>query len=235
MKKIILRPGDVSLATLQTISRQHIPIALSAATYRKINASKKVVDDIIADGRVVYSINTGFGALAKVRITEDKFETLQRNIVLSHATGVGKLLRDDIVRLVLLLKINALAQGYSGIRREIIDFLIALYNKEIYPCIPEKGSVGASGDLAPLAHLSLPLLGAGQVRVKGKILDSKTALKKYKLKPLELAPKEGLALLNGTQVSTALALTGLFAAEDCFAAAMAASLSPCLAKICALR
>jgi len=222
MKKIILRPGDVSLATLQTISRQHIPIALSAATYRKINASKKVVDDIIADGRVVYSINTGFGALAKVRITEDKFETLQRNIVLSHATGVGKLLRDDIVRLVLLLKINALAQGYSGIRREIIDFLIALYNKEIYPCIPEKGSVGASGDLAPLAHLSLPLLGAGQVRVKGKILDSKTALKKYKLKPLELAPKEGLALLNGTQVSTALALTGLFAAEDCFAAAMVA-------------
>jgi histidine ammonia-lyase len=222
MKKIVLKPGDISLATLRQISRQHIPISLSAATYKKINASKKVVDDIIEEGRVVYSINTGFGALAKVRITEDKFETLQRNIVLSHATGVGKLLRDDIVRLVLLLKINALAQGYSGIRREIIDFLIALYNKEIYPCIPEKGSVGASGDLAPLAHLSLPLLGAGQVRVKGKIRDSKTALKKYKLKPLELAPKEGLALLNGTQVSTALALTGLFAAEDCFAAAMVA-------------
>ena len=222
MKKIILKPGEVSLATLRAVSRQHIPVALPAAAYKKITASKKVVDKIISDGRVVYSINTGFGALAKVRITEDKFETLQRNIVLSHATGVGKFLKDDVVRLVLFLKINALAQGYSGIRREIIDFLIKLYNKEIYPCIPEKGSVGASGDLAPLAHLSLPLLGAGQVRVKGRILDSKTALKRYGLKPLELAPKEGLALLNGTQVSTALALTGLFAAEDCFAAAMVA-------------
>ena len=222
MKKIILKPGNVSLSTLRAVSRQHIPLSLSASTYKKIAASKSVIDEIIEEGRVVYSINTGFGALAKVRITEDKFETLQRNIVLSHATGVGKLLRDDVVRLVLLLKINALAQGYSGVRREIVDFLLALYNKEIYPCIPEKGSVGASGDLAPLAHLSLPLLGAGQVRSGGKILDSKTALKKHGLKPLELAPKEGLALLNGTQVSTALALTGLFAAEDCFAAALAA-------------
>jgi histidine ammonia-lyase len=108
------------------------------------------------------------------------------------------------------------------VRREIVDFLLELYNNEIYPCIPEKGSVGASGDLAPLAHLCLPLLGVGQVRVKGKISDSKTILKKYKIKTLDLAPKEGLALLNGTQVSTALALTGLFAAEDCFAAAVVA-------------
>jgi histidine ammonia-lyase len=222
MKKLILKPGELSFSALRSISRQHIPVSLPATAYKKMAASKKVVDGIINDGRVVYGINTGFGVLAKVRITEDKFETLQRNIVLSHATGVGKFLTDDAVRLILLLKINALAQGYSGIRKDIADFLLALYNKEIYPCIPEKGSVGASGDLAPLAHLSLPLIGAGQVRIKGKIVESKVALKKYKLKSLELAPKEGLALLNGTQVSTALALKGLFAAEDCFAAAVVA-------------
>ena len=222
MKKIVLKPGEVSLSTLRMISREHVLISLPASAYKKITASKKVVDDIVSTGRVVYGINTGFGILAKVRIAEGEFETLQRNIVLSHATGVGKFLKDDVVRLILLLKINALAQGYSGMRREIVDFLVALYNKEIYPCIPEKGSVGASGDLAPLSHLSLPLLGVGQVRIKGKIYNSKEALKKHGLKPLELAPKEGLALLNGTQVSTALALAGLFAAEDCFAAAVVA-------------
>jgi histidine ammonia-lyase len=222
MKKITLKPGELSLSDLRAVARQHIPVGLSAATYKQIGQSKKVVDDIIDEGRVVYSINTGFGALAKVRITEDKFATLQRNIVLSHAVGVGEFLGDGVVRLILLLKINALAQGYSGVRRDIVDFLLELYNKEIYPCIPEKGSVGASGDLAPLAHLCLPLLGVGQVRVKGKVYGSKNILKRYRIKTLDLAPKEGLALLNGTQVSTALALTGLFAAEDCFAAAVVA-------------
>src|ERR1035437_5985344 len=113
MKKIILKPGEISLSTLRAVSRGHMPISLPAPAYKKMAASKKVVDDIINDGRVVYGINTGFGVLAKVRITEDKFETLQRNIVLSHATGVGKFLKDDVVRLVLLLKINALSQGYS--------------------------------------------------------------------------------------------------------------------------
>ncbi|MBI3440349.1 MAG: histidine ammonia-lyase [Proteobacteria bacterium] len=222
MKKFALRPGTLSLHDLRAIARQHTPIALSKTAYTAIDASKKTIDDIIDEGRVVYSINTGFGALAKVRITEDKFETLQRNIVLSHATGVGKFLSDNTVRLILLLKINALAQGYSGVRREIIEFLVTLYNKQIYPCIPEKGSVGASGDLAPLAHLSLPLLGAGQVRIRGEIKNAKSELKKHGLQPLKLAPKEGLALLNGTQVSTALALMGLFATHDCFAAAMVA-------------
>lgn len=231
MKKIVLKPGALSLADLHTIAREHMPVELSAAAYKAIEASKKVIDKIINEGRVVYSINTGFGALAKVRITEDKFETLQRNIVLSHATGVGEFLSDDVVRLILLLKINALAQGYSGVRREVVDFLITLYNKKIYPCIPEKGSVGASGDLAPLAHLSLPLIGAGQVRINGKVKNAKSALKKQGLKTLKLGPKEGLALLNGTQVSTALALMGLFAAEDCFAAAVVAgSLSVDAAK-----
>jgi len=221
-KPFKLQPGNLDLATLRRFWREPQPLALDAKTYKRIAQSKAIVDDIIDDGQAVYSINTGFGALAKVRIEPGQFAQLQRNIVLSHATGVGRFLDDDVVRLILLLKINALAQGYSGVRREILDFLIALYNNEIYPCIPAKGSVGASGDLAPLAHLSLPILGVGHVRVKGVVYASRDILKKFKIKTLELAPKEGLALLNGTQVSTALALRGLFRAEECFAAAMVA-------------
>ncbi len=220
--RLLIKPGEVPLSLLRTIVKHHVPIVLETSAYKKIEAGKKQVDAVIAAGKVVYSINTGFGALAKVKIPENQFEQLQRNIILSHATGVGRFLDDDIVRLVLLLKINALAQGYSGVRREVVDFLITLYNNEVYPCLPEKGSVGASGDLAPLAHLALPLIGAGQVRVHGILADSRTELRKIGLKPLSLAPKEGLALLNGTQVSTALALRGLFRAEDCFAGAVVA-------------
>lgn len=220
MKKMILDPGTLTLPVLRSALHHHFSVALSAATYKDIEQSAKTVSDIVASGQTVYAINTGFGALAKVRIEPSQFGELQRNLVLSHAAGTGDLIDDDTVRLILLLKINALAQGYSGIRREVIDFLLALYNLEIYPCIPEKGSVGASGDLSPLAHMSLPLIGAGEVRIKGKVYQSKDVLKKYGLKPVILAPKEGLALLNGTQVSTALALRGLFKAEDCFSAAL---------------
>lgn len=222
MKKIVIQPGELSLSILRMAVKHHVPVALVPAAYKNIDLSQRHIQNIIDDGQTVYSINTGFGALAKVRIAPEDFETLQRNLILSHATGVGRFLDDDIVRLILLLKINALAQGYSGVRREVIDFLIELYNREIYPCIPEKGSVGASGDLAPLAHLSLPLIGAGQVRVGGILKDARAEMKKQGLKPLQLAPKEGLALINGTQVSTALALRGLFRAEDCFAGAVVA-------------
>jgi histidine ammonia-lyase len=222
MKKIVIEPGEISLSLLRMAAKHHFPIALAASAYKNIDLSQRHIQNIIDDGQTVYSINTGFGALAKVRIDPADFETLQRNLILSHAAGVGRFMEDDIVRLILLLKINALAQGYSGVRREVIDFLIELYNREIYPCIPEKGSVGASGDLAPLAHLSLPLIGAGQVRVGGMLKDARTEMKKQGLKPLQLAPKEGLALINGTQVSAALALRGLFRAEDCFAAAVVA-------------
>jgi histidine ammonia-lyase len=220
MKGLVIKPGEMTLSMLRTVSKHHIPISLDPAAYKKIDASKKLVDNLIADGKPIYSINTGFGELAKVKIAPAQYDKLQRNIVLSHATGVGKFLDDDIVRLILLLKINALAQGYSGVRREVVDFLITLYNNEVYPCLPEKGSVGASGDLAPLAHLSLPIIGAGQVRVHGMLCESRVELKKIGLKTLQLHPKEGLALLNGTQVSTALALRGLFRAEECFAGAV---------------
>src|SRR5215510_1021725 len=151
-----------------------------------------------------------------------ELEQLQTNIVLSHAAGTGALLDDAAVRLVLALKVASLARGASGIRPELIDLLVALYNRGVYPRIPSKGSVGASGDLAPLAHLALTLLGIGDVRVAGKTTAAAHALRDAGLSPLQLGPKEGLALLNGTQVSTALALLGLFAAEDVFAAAVVA-------------
>src|SRR5258705_2149601 len=174
----------------------------------RLEHSHAAVQRILASGQPAYGINTGFGRLSQTRIADGELEALQQNIVLSHAAGTGPLLDDATVRLTLALKIESLARGYSGVRMELIERLLELYNERLYPRIPSKGSVGASGDLAPLAHLSLALLGIGEVRTKGE--------------PIRLAPKEGLALLNGTQVSTALALTGLFAAEDLFAAAVVA-------------
>ncbi len=177
-----------------------------------------MVQKVLDEGRTVYGINTGFGLLANTKIAPADLELLQRSIVLSHAAGTGQLMRDETVRLMMVLKINSLSRGFSGIRLEVINFLIALVNAGVYPCVPEKGSVGASGDLAPLSHMCLPIIGEGEVRYQGRIMPAIEGLSIAGLKPIELAAKEGLALLNGTQASTALALEGLFHAEDLFAA-----------------
>jgi len=210
----------LTLAALRKIAREGPPLELDPACLPGLRAGLAAVERIVASGRAAYGINTGFGRLSQTRIPAAELEQLQTNIVLSHAAGTGPLLDDAAVRLTIALKVDSLARGYSGVRPQLVELLLALYNRGIYPLIPAKGSVGASGDLAPLAHLSLALLGIGQVRVAGKLLPAQEAL--GELKPLRLAPKEGLALLNGTQVSTALALIGLFAAEDVFAAAVAA-------------
>lgn len=220
MTKWNLTPGQLTLSQLRQVDRQPISLALDATTRDTIARSAQTVADVLAEGRVVYGINTGFGLLANTRIKPEELTELQRKIVLSHAAGVGKFMNDSVVRLMLVLKINSLARGFSGVRLEVMDALIALLNHEVYPCIPEKGSVGASGDLAPLAHLVLPLLGEGQVRINGEVKPATEGLKVAGLQPMELAPKEGLALLNGTQASTALALHGLFAIEDIFNAAI---------------
>ena len=164
----------------------------------------------------MYGINTGFGLLASTKIDSSDLKELQRRIILSHASGVGKPFSNDIVKAILLLKINSLSMGYSGVSRELIDALVALYNHQVYPQIPEKGSVGASGDLAPLAHMSMVLLGEGVAEVNGQVVDAKTALAHAGLMPLTLKEKEGLALINGTQVSTAVALIGLIKAQRNF-------------------
>jgi len=217
-----LVPGQLTLPAIKQALAKHKPCALAEEALALIDASHQAVKQVIADKRTVYGINTGFGSLANQRISNENLKELQKNIVLSHACGTGELLTDEVVALILLLKINNLAQGFSGVRLELIEALISLYNHEVYPCIPAKGSVGASGDLVPLAHMSLTLLGVGDVRYKGQVLSATEGLHIAGLKPMELEAKEGLALLNGLQVSAALAITALFAAENLFATALCA-------------
>lgn len=219
MLNLELNPGHISLKQLRQVSRSPVSLSLSPTSIPAIEESTQVVEQVIAEDRTVYGINTGFGLLANTRIAPEDLETLQKSIVLSHAAGIGKLMSDETVRLMMVLKINSLSRGYSGIRLSVIHALIELVNSQVYPCVPQKGSVGASGDLAPLAHMSTVLLGEGQARHNGKIISGIEALKIAGLEPITLAPKEGLALLNGTQASTAFALEGLFAAEDLYASA----------------
>ena len=199
--------APLRLSDLRRIARDAVPLELDAACLPGLRAGAALIERIVASGEAAYGVNTGFGRLSQTRIPAGELEKLQTNIVLSHAAGTGAPIDDAATRLVLALKIASLAAGASGVRPQTVDALLRMYNERIYPRIPSKGSVGASGDLAPLAHLALALMGIGEIRLPD---------------PIRLAPKEGLALLNGTQVSTALALSGLFAAEDVFAAAVVA-------------
>jgi len=208
-----IQPGQFTLSDLRSIWIKAQPLKLAESAYAAINASSATIDKIVAKGDAAYGINTGFGKLAKTRIPDDQLELLQRNLILSHSVGSGEFISDEIVRLILAMKIASLARGVSGIRASVIDSMIAMYNAGIMPTIPVKGSVGASGDLAPLSHMTLAMLGEGDARVNGKLVPAKEALAAAGIKPVVLAAKEGLALINGTQVSTALALNGLFLAE----------------------
>jgi histidine ammonia-lyase len=209
----LLDPGHMTLADLRRFWAAPVPVVLAPQALPGILASAAAVQAIVAKGDAAYGINTGFGKLARTRIPDDQLERLQRNLILSHSVGTGAPLDDGVVRLVLLMKAGSLARGASGVRPVVIDTLLALLNAGILPSIPAKGSVGASGDLAPLAHLTLALLGEGEVRMHGLTLPAREALAAASIAPLTLAAKEGLALINGTQVSTALALRGLFMAE----------------------
>ncbi|VAV95363.1 Histidine ammonia-lyase [hydrothermal vent metagenome] len=217
-----INPGNVSLASLRSFYETPEPLELTASAWQDIDKSHDMVLDILAKDTTVYGINTGFGLLAQTRIPNDQLNLLQENLVLSHSAGVGDDLKADMVRLIMLLKIISLARGYSGVRRVVVETLLLFLDKNIIPAIPAKGSVGASGDLAPLAHMALALIGEGHVYYDGKRMATNMVLKKTGITPLILGPKEGLALLNGTQTSTALALAGLFAAENLFAGAVVA-------------
>ena len=219
---MILRPGLLALHDLAQFARRSQPVSLDPACRAPIAAGAQSVARIVARGAPVYGINTGFGKLARTHIAPDQLALLQKNLVLSHSVGVGPLLSDDVVRVAMLLKVASLAHGHSGVRPVVVDALVSLLNAEVYPCIPSKGSVGASGDLAPLAHMSAVLMGMGEARHRGRTLAAVDALQVAGLAPITLGPKEGLALLNGTQISTALALHGLFAIENVFAAALVA-------------
>lgn len=215
-----LRPGHLTLSELRHLLAGRARLSIEPAFWPAVEASAAAVAAAVERGEPAYGINTGFGKLAKVHIANDQLERLQLNLVRSHAVGVGEWLDDATVRLVLALKAASLARGASGVRRELIEALLALYNAGVLPCVPSQGSVGASGDLAPLAHLTLALLGEGEVRIDGRVVPAAEGLRHAGLEPMALAAKEGLALLNGTQVSTALAIRALFEAEDVFAAAV---------------
>ena len=219
---IILTPGALTLDRLHGLMARPHRLALSEACWPGVEAAANLVAEVAAGDAAVYGVNTGFGKLASVRIAPDQIEELQRRLVLSHMCGIGAPLPDPIVRLILVLKAASLARGHSGVRRATIDLLLALIEHDALPVIPAKGSVGASGDLAPLAHLAGCLIGEGEIRLRGSVVAATEALRAIGTVPLTLAAKEGLALINGTQVSNALALAGLFAARAVLDAALVA-------------
>ncbi len=215
-------PGSVSLSTLRALAREDTGIELDGAAWTAVEACRHLLDRALAEGRTIYGVNTGFGKLAGTRIGEADLATLQKNLILSHCSGSGPELDSEVIRLVLALKVIGLGRGHSGVRPLIIEMLRDLLAHRVYPCVPAKGSVGASGDLTPLAHLSAILIAVGEATHRGRRMPATEALAIAGHAPVELGPKEGLALINGTQVSSALALAGLFGAEDVFAAAIVA-------------
>ena len=215
-----IQPGNLTLSQLRKIHSRRETLTIDPTAVAGIRASAALVQQAAHGGAAVYGVNTGFGKLANQRIAQADLEVLQLNLLRSHAVGVGEPMPERVVRLVLLLKAASLARGYSGVREVVIDTLIALYNKGLTPVIPCQGSVGASGDLAPLAHLCLPLIGEGEVFYQGKRMAAVEALEQASITPVKLSAKEGLALINGTQVSTALALDALLATDRLFEAAV---------------
>ncbi len=228
MKEIIL-DGE-SLTFEQVLDAafgkpDEIRISLSGTAKENVNRAADAVQKLLERGEIAYGITTGFGAFKDKIISPEEAGHLQQNILMSHAVGVGKPFDIPTTRAIMLIRANTLARGFSGIRLETLELLIELLNRNIHPVIPEKGSLGASGDLAPLAHMSLPLIGRGEVEYKGEILSGASALEKVSLKPVKLAGKEGLALTNGTTVMTAV---GLLETEKAKKLAEIADVSGCL-------
>jgi histidine ammonia-lyase len=217
---MLLRPGRLSLEELQAIHAGGQPLVMDPQALPGILASAAVVQRAAAADAPVYGVNTGFGKLASTRISAADLDTLQWNLIRSHSVGVGEPLPAPVLRLMLALKAASLARGHSGVRPVVIDTLLAVHNAGLVPAVPSQGSVGASGDLAPLAHMSLALMGEGGFIIEGRPALAAEVLRQHGIAPLRLAAKEGLALINGTQVSTALALHALFAFEPVLEAAL---------------
>jgi histidine ammonia-lyase len=225
MSAMVLNPGAVTLAELELIYRDERAVKLHASSYTGIEKAAAMIAAAAAGNAAVYGVNTGFGKLASIPIAPGDTETLQRNLILSHCCGVGEAMPRSIVRLMMALKLLSLGRGASGVRMEIIQLIEAMLENGVTPVIPAQGSVGASGDLAPLAHMAAVMIGAGEAEFGGKILPADDALAKAGLTPVVLGAKEGLALINGTQFSTAYALAGLF---DIWRAAQTALATSCL-------
>ena len=216
----LITPGQIDKAMLLDAAAGRARFTIAPSARAGIEASVQAVATLMSRHEPVYGINTGFGKLAQTRIADDQLAQLQKNLVLSHSAGLGQPMAAPVVRLMLLLKAASLAHGVSGVRPQVIEALLALLAADVLPVVPEKGSVGASGDLAPLAHLSGVLIGVGEAFVDGKRVPALQALAQAGIEPLVLGPKEGLALLNGTQASTALALVAVQRLERIFDAAI---------------
>lgn len=221
-----LTGNDLSFDQLRDVALRHADVELDLSAIERMDASRAVVDQLVASGATAYGINTGFGKLASVRISPQQVQQLQINLVRSHACGVGEPLNEAETRAMMLLRANALAKGLSGIRPEVVKTLCQMLNAQVHPLIPSQGSVGASGDLAPLAHLAQVVIGEGRAKYRGEILDGAQALQRAGIKAVALEAKEGLSLLNGTQGMLALLSLALFEAETLIDAAdIAAALS----------
>lgn len=226
MDKVIITGNSLTLEEVNAVCRNYEKVELSNLAVEKILESRKVVDDFVDNEDVVYGITTGFGKFSDVTISKEESKTLQKNLIITHAVGAGKPFDTEIVRGIMLLRINNLAKGYSGARLETIQTMIVMLNKKVHPVVPEKGSLGASGDLAPLSHMVLPMIGLGQAEYKGEILTGQEAMEKSGIPVIQLTAKEGLALINGTQVMSAVgALTVYDSLNILKAADIAAALS----------
>lgn len=226
MKKVILDGQNLTIEDVVNVSRFGYEVSLAEGAQKLVLRARKTVDDFVAAETVIYGITTGFGKFENIHITQADTKDLQRNLIISHACGVGEAFDYETVRAIMLLRANALSIGNSGIRLETLNTLIEMINKGVYPYIPEKGSLGASGDLAPLSHMVLVLIGMGEAFYEGKRISGKEAMDKAGITPVELTSKEGLALINGTQVMTAVGcLTAYDALQLCKLADISASLS----------
>ncbi|MGH9676214.1 MAG: HAL/PAL/TAL family ammonia-lyase, partial [Candidatus Acidiferrum sp.] len=210
---IALTGNDLTFAQLYSVALRDESVSLGRAAIERMSASRAVVDRLVASGTTAYGVNTGFGKLASVRISTEQVQQLQVNLVRSHSCGVGAPLSEPETRAMMLLRSNALAKGLSGVRPSVVETLCAMLNAKVHPVIPSQGSVGASGDLAPLAHLAQVVIGEGRASYKGEILDGGEALKRAGIKPVALEAKEGLSLLNGTQGMLALLSLALHEAD----------------------
>lgn len=226
MKKIIIDGNSLTLDDLVNVARYNFPVEVSKEALEKVKISRQIVDDIVDTGQISYGITTGFGKFSDVAISKDECRQLQTNLIMSHSCGVGNPLSEEIVRAMMLLRANALSKGYSGARCETLEVLTSMLNKGVHPIVPEKGSLGSSGDLAPLSHMVLTMLGLGEAIYEGKRMESKDAMEKSGIKPLEyLGAKEGLALINGTQCMTAV---GAITIYDALNLMKTADISLCL-------
>lgn len=214
MDTIYLDGNHLTFENIKDVCINNAMVELSEDAEKMVTSSRKIVDDIVENNKVIYGITTGFGKFADVTISQEDCKTLQKNLILSHACGTGKPLPKEVVRCIMLLRANALSKGYSGIRLVTLKTLIEMLNKGVHPVIPEKGSLGASGDLAPLAHMVLPMLGYGKAEFMGEVLEGKDAMHKAGINVVELVAKEGLALINGTQVMTGVGALALMEAVD---------------------